>query len=126
MVVYVDTNIFIYLLEDSGELGLRVADMLDDFKSRNHSFVTSTLTLTEFLAGSLTSETVFSSMPRLSFVPLEENIAIKAGQMQRASGLKVGDAIHVATAEHAGASVFFTNDQALAVRLPSDLQAMTL
>jgi predicted nucleic acid-binding protein len=53
------------------------------------------------------------SISRLDIVPLTAEIAIEAGLMRGRRGHSLPDAIHLATAVRAVASVFVTNDRRL-------------
>jgi predicted nucleic acid-binding protein len=113
--LYVDTNIFIYLLERHEHLSSRVATELEQFvKSPDSGLLTSTVTITEFLAGTKsTSSETLKRIPRLTFCNLDENIAERAGQLKRKNGLKIGDAIHLASAISSNAEALYTNDKQL-------------
>ena len=47
--IFFDTNLFIYLLQDSGETGARVTTILERISERRDDLLTSTLTLAEVL-----------------------------------------------------------------------------
>ena len=47
--VFFDTNLFIYLLEGSGERGARVGELVRRLSERRDELLTSTLTLAEVL-----------------------------------------------------------------------------
>ena len=53
------------------------------------------------------------SIPRLELVSLTGEIAVDAGLIRGGLGHSLPDAIHLATARAAGASVFVTNDRRL-------------
>jgi predicted nucleic acid-binding protein len=111
---YLDTNILIYLLEKHEPYSSRVAEALEQLALANDTFVTSTISITEFLAGTVASTMhVLHTVPRLQFVPLTEELAEKAALLQRKTQLKLGDAIHVATALAWQADTFFSNDRQL-------------
>jgi predicted nucleic acid-binding protein len=114
-VVYLDTVILIYLLEGHPSFGQSIATELTRLESQGQTFTTSVLTITEYLAG--TSETTTEALKqiqRLSFVAVDEAIATRSADLQREHGLKIGDAIHLATCLERGCELFFTNDQKLA------------
>jgi predicted nucleic acid-binding protein len=113
--LYLDTNILIYLLERHENLSEKVAKKLEAHTNDGGVLITSAMTVTEFLAGTVSSTLdTLHRVPRLKFVDLDELLAEKAGLMKRHSGLQIGDAIHLATAVHAEAETFFTNDTHLA------------
>ena len=112
--LYLDTNILIYLLEEYETYSRLVADKLQEFGA-DDSLVTSTVTITEFLAGTVSSSfATLQQVPRLHFVPLDEALAEQAALLQRKDGLRIGDAIHLATAVQQEAKSLFTNDKQLA------------
>jgi predicted nucleic acid-binding protein len=126
-VVYLDTNILVYLLEQHGALSTRVADILDTLRAENNSFVTSTMTITEFLAGTKSSSlATLLSIPQLDIHPLSEETAARAGDLQRKNGLQIGDAIHLAAALQANADLLLTNDRKLAKIAKKHLPVQTL
>ena len=113
--LYVDTNIFIYLLEQHGTFSQKAADILQAHADADSQLVTSAITVTEFLAGTTKSTlSTLQRVPRLNIMNLDEAIAEKAALLQRESNLSIGDAIHVATALRVRASHLFTNDKQLA------------
>lgn len=115
MVVYLDTNILIYLFEQHDTYSELVAKLLEDYTKNGETLITSTITVTEFLAGTTASTLkTLQTVPRLHFIPLSESLAEQAALLQRKGSLQIGDAIHLATALGQQASTFFTNDKQLA------------
>lgn len=113
--MYLDTNILIYLLERHDTYSELVAAALEQATKAHDSLVTSAITVTEFLAGTVSSNLgTLHKVPRLRFVSLDESLAEQAALLQRESNLKIGDAIHLATAIEHRAETFFTNDRQLA------------
>jgi predicted nucleic acid-binding protein len=110
--VYVDTNILIYLLEDTGASSVRTADIFERLKSQGHEFMSSVLSITEFLAGT-TGGTLemLQSIPGLSFHPIGELVAVEAGLLQQKSTLRIGDCLHLAAALDLNCDILFTNDR---------------
>src|ERR1039457_3693208 len=53
--IFFDTNLFIYLLEDTGERGAIVSDMVQRLSERRDELLTSTLTLAEVLVKPLSA-----------------------------------------------------------------------
>lgn len=113
--IYVDTNILIYLLEGHEEHGEVVADLLESLTAQGESLMTSAITITEFLAGTRSSSlSTLHQVPRLQFITLDELLAEQAAKLQRKhSSLQIGDAIHLATAIQSQATLLFTNDKFL-------------
>lgn len=114
--VYLDTNVVIYLLENHPKYGRQTANKLMALKAEGQSFVTSTILATEFLAGS--TATSFSDLMRVGDLVFEDvslEIARDAATYQRKDGLAIGDALHLATATgSAQVSALFTYDKQLA------------
>jgi predicted nucleic acid-binding protein len=111
-VLYVDTNILIYLLEQHERFSEAVARTLE---TAGGTIVTSTITIVEFLAGTVSSSlATLQQVPRLQFISLDEHLAEQAAAVQRRNGLQIGDAIHIATAIEQHADAFFTHDKRLA------------
>jgi predicted nucleic acid-binding protein len=113
--LYLDTNILIYLFELHDPHSDRVASKLEKFGNEGDRFVTSVIAVTEFLAGTASSNLeTLHKVPRLSIIALDENLAEQAAILQRKSRVQIGDSIHLATAIQQQAETFFTNDKELA------------
>lgn len=112
--MYIDTNIFIYLFEHHPQYGPAAAKAITDLQNK-HRPTTSTLTLSECLAkvSGITPNT-FEQLPNLSLVVVDKHIAIKSAEIQNTHRIKIGDAIHLATAAELGCKIFLTNDKKLA------------
>ena len=125
--VYLDTNVLIYLLERHASYSERVADALDELRSQKQSFLTSVIAITEFLAGTKSpNHKALHRVAHLNFEVLDENSATQAALIQRKHKLQIGDAIHLATAISQGATLFFTNDKPLAKVAKAYLPVKTL
>lgn len=57
-------------------------------------------------------------LPGLALKALDTETAVTAARLRGASGVGLGDAIHLATAMEAGAAAFLTNDRRLVGRVP--------
>ncbi len=111
--LYVDSNIFIYLFENHPTYGVAVADLLSG--DQHQELVSSTLVLVECLAQTKDiSPDTFRAIPRLRLTAVDEQVAERAARLQRTTDLRIGDAIHLATALTCQADRFFTNDRQLA------------
>ncbi len=114
-VIYLDTNILVYLLENHPNYGMAIADTLRDRCDKGEALTSSTILITEFLAGSPGgSISNLRAVPTLSFYPVDETVAVRAAELQKKHALSIGDAIHLATAVEVGAKWFYTNDVRLA------------
>lgn len=112
--MYLDTNILIYLLERHETYSNLVAKVLEESAKSNAPLLTSTITVTEFLAGTVSSNlATLHKIPRLQFISLGESLAEQAALLQKENNLQIGDAIHLATAIEQRVDVFFSNDKQL-------------
>jgi predicted nucleic acid-binding protein len=120
--IAIDANVFVYLFEGSGTLSKVAAAVLDAVSSGRVTGVATTITLTEVVVGPVRAgeDTMaeryldaIRSIEHLHIVPVTAEIAADAGFVRGRSGLTLADAIHVATARTAGASVLVTNDRRL-------------
>ena len=125
--VYIDTNILIYLLENHPKYGKEVADTMTEYKDQGHEFVSSVVTITEFLSGTEGSNAaVLQEVALLKFIDFTEATAAEAATLVRDSGANIGDAIHLATALSSHAEVFLTNDAKLAKLARKHIEVKTL
>jgi predicted nucleic acid-binding protein len=121
---YFDANIFIYAVEGSAEHAAFLDELFDAFDHGDTVAVTSELTLAEVLAKPLatgredvahTYEAMVAPSAWLSVVPVERSILLRAARLGPELGLKLPDAIHVATAEAGGRAAFLSNDRRMRV-----------
>lgn len=115
-----DTNVFIYFFESNETFGRRVKLIFDQLTNNKLKGVTNITALAELLSSpKLNKKTVketknlFLSVPNLEIYPVDENIAVESAQIRRKYDFRLLDAIQLATAKRAKASVFITNDQRL-------------
>jgi len=115
-----DANVFIYLFEGSGTLSEVAASVLDAISDGRATGLTATIALSEVIVGPVRAgeETMaeryldaIRSVEHLDVVPATVEIAADAGFIRGRKGLTLADAVHVATARAAGASVLVTNDR---------------
>jgi len=118
--IAIDANVFVYLFEGSGTLSIVAAALFDAVSGGRVTGVATTITLTEVVVGPVRAgeETMaeryldaIRSIEHLLIVPVTPEIAADAGFVRGRSGLTLADAIHVATARTAGATVLVTNDR---------------
>ncbi|MEX1028497.1 MAG: PIN domain-containing protein [Paenibacillaceae bacterium] len=117
--VAIDSNCFIYLIEGSPYVD-QLTQLFQKIENSSLVAVTSILTLIEILVGPYKSKdyklieeyrTTLLNFPNLAFREMDFNIAIKAAQCRADYGLKMPDAIQLATAILDKADVFITNDR---------------
>jgi predicted nucleic acid-binding protein len=112
--LYLDTNILIYLFEQHDPCSRQVVKVLEESAKGGQPLVTSVITVTEFLAGTKSSKLeTLHQVPNLTLVVLDENLAEQAATLQRKHKIQIGDSIHLATAIQCQVKAFFTNDKLL-------------
>ena len=119
----VDADILIYLSEPGHRE--RAAFLDRERIGKGHAVVLSTLAIAEVLVGRYRQDTedevdefreALAGIPGGRVVAASMDIAAQAAAIRAATGLKLPDAIHLATAIVSGAAAFLTNDSALAIR----------
>jgi predicted nucleic acid-binding protein len=106
--VFWDTNLFVYLLEDFGELSERVAGIRQHMLARGDQLCTSTLTLGEVLVKPL------EAGDTALVIPFDGAAARTFARFRADRSLKPPDAIQLACAAQANTDLFITNDDRLA------------
>jgi Predicted nucleic acid-binding protein, contains PIN domain len=115
-----DSNILIYLFEGTGELADKVSELLDALEVSDSDGVLSALALTEVCTGPARAGDLalveryadeIQSITRVRVVPLSADIAVDAAVLRGGGPMSMADAIHLATARSAGATLFITNDR---------------
>ena len=117
-----DANVFIYLFEGDGDLSRAAASVLDAISDGRATGLAATVALSEVVVGPVRADEetmaeryldAIRSIEHLDVVPATAEIAADAGFIRGRKGLTLADALHVATARAAGASVLVTNDRRL-------------
>ena len=121
--IALDSNIFIYQIEASPRY-LPLTDVVFSELELGHlSGVTSTITMTELLVPVYRNKderqvddfyALFSRYPNLEWIPPTLGIADTAAELRALHNLRTPDALQAATAVHAKATGFVTNDLAFA------------
>ncbi|MFI5089607.1 MAG: type II toxin-antitoxin system VapC family toxin [Terriglobales bacterium] len=115
--IFWDTNIFIYLFENYGELSKAAAGLRTRMLGRGDQLLTSTLTLGEILVKPMEEGNVElcgkyeEAIARTSLmVPLDAKAAKIYASLRCDRALRAPDAIQLACAAAAGVDLFITND----------------
>ena len=120
--IYLDANVFIYAVEHSPEHAAFLDGLFDLLEAGEVVAVTSELTLAEVLAKPFEDgradlarlyEEMVAPSAWLSVVPVERAILVTAARLGPELGLKLPDAIHVASAAATGCELFLSNDRRL-------------
>ncbi len=116
---YLDVNVFIYALEGFPEVSHALAALFKAIDSAAIQTVTSELALAEALIKPIQNKNIqhqacyemaIRSRRGLQVVPVLRTILLEAARLRGTTGLKLPDAIHLATALSSGYEVFLTND----------------
>jgi predicted nucleic acid-binding protein len=115
--IFWDTNIFIYLFENYGELSKAAAGLRTRMLGRGDQLLTSTLTLGEILVKPMEEGNVElcgkyeEAIARTSLmVPLDAKAAKIYASLRCDRALRAPDAIQLACAAAVGVDLFITND----------------
>jgi predicted nucleic acid-binding protein len=120
--ISLDTNVFIYFLEDHPRYGPWCGSLFGLIERGHNPAVTSTITLLELLVQPYRdrqeelAQKIFaltSTYPKLEWVPLTMNLADRAAELRARYRLSTPDAIQLATAIGHKATRFYGNDRAL-------------
>lgn len=120
--VGLDTNLFIYFLEDHFRYGIWCASLFDHIERSRITAVTSTVTLLELLVQPYRQKNdeivqkiyaLLTTYPGLDWAPVTVEVADCAAAIRARYRLSTPDAIQVATALLQGAVRFYGNDKAL-------------
>lgn len=123
--IFFDTNLFIYLLEDTGHRGKRVEAIVERISERQDHLLTSTLTLAEVLVkplavGDLAWADKYEKLlntPGVSLLPFDRGSARMYAEIRQDKTVKPPDAIQLACAANAGCDLFITNDERLSKKI---------
>ncbi len=116
---FLDTNIFIYLIEENPSYLNQVYKLLEFLEKNKYEIVTSTLTLGEILTKPYKDNRMdlvkryklfFSEM---KLIELNSEIASLFAKVRADYKIKTPDAVQLASAVYAKANLFVTNDDRL-------------
>lgn len=118
--IFWDTNLFIYLLEDEGELADQVVALRQRMIERKDELLTSALTVGEILVKPLGAgdERLVRVYERAitdsaTVLPFDQPAAAAYAAVRQTRSIQPADAIQLACAAAAGVDLFITNDQRL-------------
>jgi predicted nucleic acid-binding protein len=119
--VYWDTMVFVYWLEDTPGYGEKVASIYEAMLERGDVLCGSTFSLAELLVaprkrGDLVLErqiTEFFEGKDINVIPFDVAAAKRFAEIRAGGRVSPADAIHLACAAKAGIDLFITNDSAV-------------
>jgi uncharacterized protein len=128
--VFLDTNIFIYLIEDRGSNGKKAAELVERMTSRHDSVYTSTLTLGEVLTLPLQKgdvkladryERILTS-PGVHLLDFDRVAARIYANVRQDKSIKAPDAMQLSIAAAERCDLFVTNDDRLSRKIVPGIQ----
>src|SRR3989344_3632138 len=127
--IALDTNVFVYALEDDGKLGEEARKLFDRIKRGNTKAYTSSITIHEVLTGVYKKGNeedipdylrAISGGDEVKIADFTTEVAIISARIRVAYKLKTPDAIQIGTAIALGASRFVTFDK----RIPRNIEGL--
>ena len=121
-IVGLDTNIFLFLLEENKHFIDQAEQILSAVRDGKLRGIFSSIGLIELLTGpkkrrrndlAVRYREVINNFPHLSVGGINENIVELASNLRAHHSLRTPDAIHIATAIDFGAQSFITSDRRL-------------
>ena len=118
--IYVDSNIWIYALENFVEYGESLAALFELAENGVLTIITSELTLSEVLVRPIREDDVakqsvyveaITDTDNTTAIPVRRSILLDAAKVRSDTKLKLPDAIHAATAIATNCKTFLTNDK---------------
>ncbi|MEK7363969.1 MAG: PIN domain-containing protein [candidate division NC10 bacterium] len=130
--IFWDTNLFIYLIEDYGDLSERVVALRKRILSRNDQLYTSALTLGEVLVKpteggneDLRRQYEAAIVTGAIVIPFNVEAARLYATVRQDRDIRPPDAIQLASAAHARVDLFITNDDRLSEKTIPGIQFVT-
>jgi predicted nucleic acid-binding protein len=126
--VFWDTNLFVYLLEDSRVRGGQVASLRESMLRRGDRLFTSTLALGELLVKPQREDPARAvEIDRLvrtaaAVLPFDHTAARRFAAIRAGAAIAAPDAIHLSCAATEGMDLFITNDRRLTGRAVEGIQ----
>src|SRR5579875_2632276 len=121
MLVFLDTNIWIYAFESDPIYGAPAQRFLQSLRSGKHRVASSLFVLSELLVLPTRKNNIFAltsyrrlfSSPELTLLPYEEPAVQIYAELRASQRMKPLDALHLATAAAAKVGLFVTQDTKL-------------
>jgi predicted nucleic acid-binding protein len=119
--VLIDTSVWIYHFEEHSAFGKAAGRVIEELEAGKFRGIASELTLLEIIVKPLQLgrqdaaddyETLLSYFPNLDLIPISRAILLDAAGLRARHRLRTPDAIQLATAFSAGATLAITNDAA--------------
>jgi predicted nucleic acid-binding protein len=118
-IVYVDTSIVIYTVENHASYWQLLQPLWSKLRNREVQIFSSEVLIMETLTGPLrdNNQQLLQDYERFLFqsgmvlVPISQNLLKEAAQLRATTNLRTPDAIHVATALDTESTLFLTNDR---------------
>ena len=130
--IFWDTNLFIYLIEDYGDLSERVFALRKRMLGRNDQLYTSALTLGEVLVKpteggneDLRQQYEAAIVTGAIVIPFNVEAARIYAAVRQDRDIRPPDAIQLASAAHARVDLFITNDDRLSEKTIPGIQFVT-
>lgn len=114
--IYLDSCILIYAIEDDGARGEAVRRALKDVEV---AVATSPLALQECLVAPIRDRNLelrdryLGAFERIEMLDLDAAVFVRSAELRADFGLKTPDALHLAAAQLAGCTELWTNDKRL-------------
>jgi uncharacterized protein len=132
--VYWDSMLFIYWLEDHPQYAKQVDAIHSRMKQRQDRLITGAFTFGEVLAGTYRKGRAeladqFRTLLRgvvAEIVPFTVETADHYARIRGTLGVAPADAIHLASAAHAGTDLFLTNDKSLTGKIVPGIQFIAM
>jgi predicted nucleic acid-binding protein len=131
--VFLDTNIFIYFIEDEGKLGRMAFELFEKLSKRRDEVLTSTLTLGEILTQPMRlgrhdlvsryEEALNATGVRM--LSFDRTAAREYARVRRDKTIRAPDALQLSVAASSGCDLFVTNDKQLTTKLIPGIQFIT-
>lgn len=115
--IYLDSCILIYAVEDDGERGRLARQSLADHP--HDELVVSPLVVMECLTGPLKRGDLAlvdyyrDTLNAVGRAPFDEDVFVRAAELRARHAMSTPDALHLAAAQKAGCSALWTNDRRL-------------